>query len=84
MCDFVFPNHKLVVECDGDFWHANPLKYAGKPLKQAQKNTLAKDKSKNAYIKKVDSGSWTLLRFWESDIKKDVKSCVDKIEQSLR
>ncbi|MEW6328645.1 MAG: hypothetical protein AB1468_00865 [Candidatus Micrarchaeota archaeon] len=84
MCDFAFPKQRVIVECDGDFWHVNPTKYAGKPLKQPQKNTLAKDRSKEAYIKKVDNGSWSLLRFWESDIKKDVKLCVDKIEWELK
>lgn len=83
MCDFVFPKQRVVVECDGDFWHANPSKYAGKPLKQAQKRTLGMDKSKDAYIKKVDDGSWTLVHLWESDIKKEVKACVDKIEKVL-
>ena len=83
MCDFVFPKQRVVVECDGDFWHANPAKYAGKPLKQAQKNTVRMDKAKSAYIKKVDGGSWTLLRFWGSDINKNVELCVDKVEAKL-
>lgn len=84
LCDFVFPEHKLVVECDGDFWHANPAKYAGKPLRPAQKRTLRLDKSKEAYFKKVDNGSWTLLRLWGSEIRKDVKACVDRIEKVMR
>jgi len=41
---------------------------------------INRDKSKKAYITKVDNGSWTLLNFWESDIKKNVLKCVDKIE----
>lgn len=84
LCDFVFLEQKLIVECDGDFWHANPAKYAGKKLKPAQKKGIARDKSKNAYIRKVDNGTWKLLRFWGSDIRKDVKACVDKIEKALK
>ncbi len=84
MCDFVFLKQKIVIECGGDFWHANPETYAGKELKQAQLNTLKKDKAKNAYISKFDKGSWKLLRFWECDIKKDVSKCVDKIEKYLK
>jgi very-short-patch-repair endonuclease len=42
------------------------------------------DKSKYAYLKKMDGGSWTVLRFWESDIKKDVGKCVDEIEKALK
>ena len=82
--DFYFPKEKMVVECDGDFWHANPAKYSGKILRPAQVRTLKVDKSKNAYIQTLDNGSWTLIRLWESDIKKDAKACVDKIESHLQ
>lgn len=82
--DFIFLKERVVVECDGDYWHANPKKYANKILDNAQKNTAKRDKSKNAYIPKLDNNSWKLLRFWESDIKKDLKSCVDKIEEVLK
>lgn len=84
-CDFVFINKKVIVEADGDYWHTRPnSKYSKNPPNQAQKNTLRLDKSKNGYITKVDNGSWTLLRFWESDIDKDVVKCVDQIEEVLR
>ena len=80
MCDFCFPQQKLIIEVDGDFWHANPNKYTDQSkLHPHQKKGIDRDKSKIAYITKVDNGSWTLLRFWESDIKKDVAKCVDKI-----
>lgn len=82
-CDFVFPKQKLIIECDGDWHHANPKKYKNKKLHPIQEKTIKKDKAKNAYIKKIDGGSWTLLRFWGSDIKKDVSKCVDKIEAFL-
>ncbi len=84
MCDFCFPNQKIIVEVDGDFWHGNPKKYSDQTkLHPHQIKGIGRDKSKKAYIKKVDNGSWTLLRFWESDIEKDVVKCVDKIEEVL-
>jgi very-short-patch-repair endonuclease len=82
MCDFCFPKQKVIVEAYGDFWHCNPKKYS-KPTHPHQKKGIARDKSKNAYIRKVDKGSWTLLIFWESDIKKNVKKCVDNIENEV-
>ena len=85
MCDFCFPQQKIIIEVDGDFWHANPNKYpVDSFLHPHQIKGIGRDKSKNAYIMKVDGGTWTLLRFWESDIKKDVSICVDKIEEELR
>ena len=85
MCDFCFPKQKVIVEADGDFWHANPKRYPiGGHLHQHQIKGIGRDKSKSAYITKVDNGAWTLLRFWESDIKEDVVKCVDKIEEALK
>jgi Mor family transcriptional regulator/very-short-patch-repair endonuclease len=82
-CDFCFPKQKLIIECDGDWWHANPEKYDRSTLHYKQKKTVEKDNKKNAYIRKIDNGSWSLVRFWESYILKDVSKCVDIIEQKL-
>lgn len=84
LCDFVFPTEKVIIECDGDWHHANPSKYDKEKLHPIQRKTINKDKSKDAYIRKIDNGSWTLLRFWGFEIKKDVSKCVDRIVEVLR
>jgi len=85
MCDFCFPQQKVIIEVDGDFWHANPKKFpAQNKLHLHQIRGINRDKSKSAYISKVDNGSWTLIRLWESDIKKNVSKCVDEIEKFLK
>lgn len=83
MCDFAFPKQKIIVECDGDFFHCNPKFFDPGNLRPQQKRTVSRDKSKNAYINKYDDGSWILKRFWESDLYDDVSKCVDKIEEVL-
>jgi len=84
MCDFCFPNQKIIIEVDGDFWHGNPIKYIDRgKLHPHQIKGINRDKSKDAYIKKVDNGSWRIIRIWESDIYKDVVKCVDKIIELL-
>lgn len=83
MLDFCFPKQKVIVEAYGDFWHCNPAIYPG-PIHPHQKKGIGRDKSKEAYIRKVDNGSWDLIIIWESDIKKDVSKCVDKIEEILK
>jgi len=83
MCDFCFPKQKVIIEAYGDYWHCNPTIYSI-PKNSQQIKFLNKGKSKEAYIRKVDNNSWTLLIFWESDLKKDVVECVDKIEEAVK
>ena len=83
MCDFCFPKQKVIVEVNGDYWHVNPIKYLI-PKNQQQVKAIIKDKSKRAYISKIDNSSWTYLELWESDINKDVVKCVDKIVEVLK
>lgn len=80
LCDFALPQNKLIVEADGDYFHYNPQLVKKKPTeRQLKKRELDKDKKEYC-----DKKGWTLLRFWECEIKKDVKSCVDKIEETIK
>ena len=84
VCDFCFPKQKVLIEVNGDFYHANPIKYSGKNLHEIQKKSLLTDKRKEAYIKVIDNGSWTLITIWESDINANVAKCVDRIVEVLK
>jgi very-short-patch-repair endonuclease len=59
--DFFLPEFNIVIECDGNYWHTLP-------------EVVKRDKSKNAYVKAC---GFSLYRFWESEINKDVEFCVD-------
>nr|WP_106779844.1 DUF559 domain-containing protein [Lysinibacillus timonensis] len=64
--DFYLPSGKILIVCDGDFWHANPKFYPNETeLYDVQKRITNKDNLKNQIAK--DKG-FTLLRFWEDDI----------------
>jgi very-short-patch-repair endonuclease len=64
--DFYLPDLNLLIECDGDYWHANPSLYQTKD--HIQKYNETNDNIKNKLA--LDSGI-CLLRFWESDILKE-------------
>ena len=76
--DFAFPKYNLIVECDGDYWHGNPKIY--KKLSEGQKIKKRKDKSNEKIIK---SRGWRILRFWESEINKDISNCVNMVERMV-
>lgn len=89
--DLVFTKAKIAVFCDGDFWHGhnwairgygsleNELKRYSDSWAKKIRNNIARDNKNSKTLK--DMG-WTVIRVWESDIKKDVKKCGDIIEYS--
>jgi len=65
--DFVPKNTKIAVFCDGDYWHNYPY---GTEI----------DKRVTEKLTKI---GWKVLRFWEKDIKGNIKYCVSKIMEVL-
>lgn len=60
--DFLLPN-KIVIECDGEYWHTIP-------------ENEKRDRKKDALLKKE---GYTLIRLTEKEIKSDVESCVENV-----
>lgn len=61
--DIFIPSLNLVIECDGDYWHANPLKYPNPT--DWQKEQIEKDKIRTEELKEK---GYNVLRLWETDI----------------
>lgn len=55
-----------VVECHGDYWHANPLSYAGRTLSPMQTANVLRDRRKATYLR---NQGYDLLVVWEHEIK---------------
>lgn len=83
--DIVITKYKIAVFCDGDFWHGNTLE----KYKVKTNTTFWNEKIKRNIERDLDStielrdNGWIVLRFWESDIKKDLKGCVLRIINEL-
>jgi len=69
--DIVFPELKVAVFADGDYWHSKDFD-DGRRWKQ--------DRYKDEVLKEA---GWTGLRFWGSEIREDVSRCVDIVEAML-
>jgi very-short-patch-repair endonuclease len=70
ICDFYLPDHHLIVEIDGDYWHANPGAFGPEDLiggkKTLAKEIWANDKRKTLEITEAGFG---ILRYWASELK---------------
>lgn len=71
--DFVFPSKKIAVFADGCFWHGHhcrnivPKQNADYWDRKRQRN-IDRD---NKVTADFESRGWTVLRFWECDIKRN-------------
>lgn len=82
--DIAITKYQIAIFVDGDFWHArgheqNPGEQIGtnQPFwKKKLKRNVERDKEVNESL--LERG-WIVLRFWESDIKKKLDSCVGEI-----
>lgn len=59
-----FIKPNIVIECDGDYWHNLP-------------EIKKRDKENNQLM---DNKGYVVMRFWEKEIRENVRKCVDMIE----
>ncbi len=86
--DIAFIGKKIAIFVDGKMWHGYDW--------ERQKNDFISNRE--YWIPKIErnierdaevndrllSLGWQVLRFWDFEIKKDLKSCADKIEQAYQ
>lgn len=66
--DFAFPDLRLIVECDGSYWHSLP-------------EVAARDKRRDGWLR---SKGWRTLRLSEANIKRDPDACVQRVQRVMR
>jgi len=87
--DIVIPKAKVVIFCDGDFWHGKNWPTRKAALKHGHnasywirkiEHNITRD-AKNEI--KLNTEGWTVLRFWESEINNNLNAVIWSIMQSL-
>jgi DNA mismatch endonuclease (patch repair protein) len=88
--DVVIPAARLVVFCDGDFWHGRNLERRIKKLAAGHnasywvskiRSNVDRDRRIESLL--VDSG-WGFLRFWESDVRAKPKLVAKAVLKAVR
>ena len=84
--DLSIKKYKLTVFVDGDFWH-------GRDYSETRFHTNKKywhnkirrniERDLEQTIRLRDAG-WTVLRFWETEIQKDVGRCAETVVQVIK
>ena len=81
--DFVVEK-KVIVFCDGDFWHGYQYDRKKKPPKKFWRDKIERNIERDRKVtRKLRADGWSVIRLWEHDIEKRPESCVRKIKKSL-
>jgi len=80
--DFFLPEYNLVIECQGDYWHANPNKFT--KLDKTQISNIKRDERKINFLKENNISA---IFIWENTINNNIqkiKECInDKIKNNV-
>ena len=77
--DIAIKKYKLLVFCDGDFWHGR--EYHGvKSHERFWNEKIKRNRERDLeYTIRLRDEGWTVIRFWESEIRNDLEKCVNQI-----
>lgn len=87
--DIVLTKYKIAIFCDGEFFHGKDW--------ESQKKRLENSNNREFWITKIEQNikrdeeinkqlkflGWTVLRFWGTDIKKNLDDCVRTVEEAI-
>jgi DNA mismatch endonuclease, patch repair protein len=87
--DVVFDEARVVVFCDGDFWHGRNWRRLRVKLAAGTnakywiakiKSNRARDRLNNKKLAKLD---WLVLRFWETDVRSDANKTAEVVAERV-
>jgi DNA mismatch endonuclease, patch repair protein len=88
--DIVFPRARVVVFCDGDFWHGRNwderrerLSKGSNPDYWVAKITRNMERDRE-YAESLEANGWKVLRFWETVIRKETEAVAGAIIDVVR
>lgn len=85
--DILLTKYKIAIFCDSDFWHGRDIDKINHQIKSNRQYWIPKIERNRDRDKEVNdwllAQGWLVLRFWGSDIKKNVNGCVKTVLQYL-
>ena len=77
--DFIIEK-KVLLFCDGDFWHGYRYGQKKKPQKKFWREKIERNMKRDRKVTRtLRRDGWSVIRIWEHDIQKNPDRCVRKI-----
>jgi len=87
--DIVLTKYKIAIFCDGEFFHGKDWETLRTRLGKGSNGDfwikkITRNRERDDEInKKLKFEGWTVLRFWDDEIKKNVDGCVKVVEETI-
>ena len=84
--DIAITKYKIAVFCDSGFWHGRDFETKKKPATNAEfwdkkiKRNMERDQEVN---RELNGLGWRVIRFWDTDINKDIDGCVRTVKECI-
>ena len=83
--DFVLSRKRIVIFCDGDFWHGYRYYEKKRLAKKFWRDKIERNMRRDVVVsRKLRRGGWSVLRCWEHDINKNPEKCMKKINRKIQ
>jgi len=79
--DYYVPSKRILIEVDGDYFHAHPDKYSKEDRNKMQEGIVRNDRYKDRLAQGM---GYTLYRVWESDLKNDYEGQKKRFAKLLK
>lgn len=86
--DIAITKHKIAVFCDSDYWHGYDWENRNQRIKSNREywipkieRNIQRDKEVNQLL---EEQGWTVLRFWEWQIRKHLDECTDAVLDAVQ
>ena len=81
--DFVVEK-KVIVFCDGDFWHGYQYDKKKKPPKKFWRDKIERNMERDRKVSRtLRRDGWSVIRIWEHDIEKRPAACLRRIKKII-
>lgn len=85
--DIAITKYKIAVFCDSEYWHGFDWENRNQKIKSNREYWIPKIERNMARDKEVsealEAEGWTVIRFWERQIRKELDSCVDEVLSAI-
>lgn len=86
--DIVITKYKIAVFCDSEYWHGFDWENRKRKIKSHLEYWIPKIERNMARDQEVtaalEQDGWTVIRFWERQIRKELDGCVNEVLTVIR